>query len=411
MKKLLKRPAALAVLLLVLYLFGLVIGTLAISIYPIDRQKQYFINRAQDIAAEYVEGVDTSLHKIIGANMYIFIYAADGTLLRYIPSNSADPNAVPVISLEQKLAPVLEGKTLFRPAIAQIKQSYYNSILVVTGAPIYDDGQVIGAVFLAKNLMDLPEAIIGYLCYFTLFYWLSVYFIVSSIRKNRKLEQLQQNYIANITHALKSPIASVKTLTETLCDVENIDVNKQRTYYGLILQEMNLQGHMVQEILELSKLQSRERDLTKARCGVSECFSEVLDKYAMLCECARIEFAVSDRLFSLPPLYTNASCVSQVLEILLENALKYSQSGDRIEVTAETSKNLVTFCVRDTGAGISPQDLPHVFERFYRCSRNKNGNGLGLAIAWELIAGMKEKIWAESELGTGTAFYFTVHLK
>lgn len=411
MKRILKRPAALAVLLLALYLFGLVVGALAISFYPITRQGQYFVGRAQAIAAEYVEGVDTSLHKIIGANMYIFIYAADGTLLRYVPSNSVDPDAAPVLSLERELAPVLEGKTLFRTARAHIRQSYYNNILVVAGAPIYDDGQIIGAVFLAKNLMDLPEAIIGYLCYFTLFYWLSVYFIVSSIRKNRKLDQLQQNYIANITHALKSPIASVKTLTETLCDVENIDVNKQRTYYGLILQEMNQQGHMVQEILELSKLQSRERDMTKARVGVRECFSPVLDKYAMLCECARIEFVVSDGLFSLPQLYTNASCVRQVLEILLENALKYSQSGDRIGVSTAPGKNVVTFCVRDTGAGISPQDLPHVFERFYRCSGNKTGNGLGLAIARELIAGMKEKIWVESELGTGTAFYFTVRLK
>lgn len=411
MKKLLKHPAVLAVLLLALYLVGLVVGAFAISIYPLYKQRGYFIERAQSIAQEYVEGVETTLQKMTGANMYIFIFDADGSLVRYVPSTIAPPDPEPILTLERDFAKVMEGETLFHPAIARIRQPYYNSILEVAGAPIYSNGEVVGAVFLAKNLMDLPESIIGYICYFTLFYWLSVYFIVSSIRKNRKLEQLQQNYIANITHALKSPIASVKTLTETLCDVENIDVNRQRTYYGLILQEMNQQGHMVQEILELSKLQSRERDLTRVRVSADECFSGVLDKYAMLCECACIEFVVSEGLFSLPPLYTNASCASQVLEILLENALKYSQSGGRIEVSAAQSKSLVTFCVRDTGTGIAPQDLPHVFERFYRCSRSKNGNGLGLAIARELIAGMKEKIWVESELGAGTAFYFTVHLK
>lgn len=113
----------------------------------------------------------------------------------------------------------------------------------------------------------------------------------------------------------------------------------------------------------------------------------------MLCDCAHISLRVSDTIFELPPLYTNASCVKQVLEILLENALKYAEVGCMIKVEASAAKNQVLFCVRDNGIGIAAEDLPYVFDRFYKCNRNKSGSGLGLAIAKEIIVGLKERIW------------------
>jgi len=279
------------------------------------------------------------------------------------------------------------------------------------GTPIRESSGITGAAFLIKLQADLHGSIYGFLIYFSAFYWLSAYFISTYIRKKRKLDQIQQNYIANVTHALKAPIASVKTLTETLCDVENLDATKQRIYYGIILQEMNQQSHMVQEILELSKLQSRERDFTKAYVSAAEAFAPIFEKYSMLCDCAHISFRVSAALSQLPSLYTNASCVGQVLEILLENALKYTDDGGSIEVDAVGVRGQAVFSIHDDGTGISEEDLPHVFERFYKCSRSKSGSGLGLAIAKEIIAGLKEKIWVESELGTGTAFFFSVRLK
>ena len=99
------------------------------------------------------------------------------------------------------------------------------------------------------------------------------------------------------------------------------------------------------------------------------------------------------------------------MEILLENALKYVNDGGTIGVDATVSRGQVVFCIWDNGTGISAKDLPHVFERFYRCNRNKSGSGLGLSIAQEIITGLKEKIWVESEADKNTAFFFTVRLK
>ena len=190
------------------------------------------------------------------------------------------------------------------------------------------------------------------------------------------------------------------------------EILERTSYYGMILRETNFQSRMVQEILELSKLQSHGTDFTRTSVDAAKVFEEVLEKFSTLCDCAHISFYISDRLGQLPPLYTNGPCVRQVLEILLENAVKYASSDGSIWLEAEVEKNHVVFCVRDDGAGISKEDLPHVFERFYRCSRNmKTSSGLGLAIAKELTDNLKEKIWVESELGKGAAFCFTVRTR
>ncbi|MGN0969087.1 MAG: sensor histidine kinase, partial [Oscillospiraceae bacterium] len=407
MKKRSARPAAFAALFIVIYLCGLIIGACAISAFPIHRQKEFFVSRAHDIAREQLENVDTALQKTVDANTRILIYDDGGNCLRHVTPTNSNSNDKPGVPLKKYIPSVLAGNEIFRLAFARETQrasnSLLNDIMVVVGVPIEKQGNVVGAVFLIKNLMDLPATIVGYTIYFTLFYWLSVFFIVSNTRKKRKLDQLQQNYIANVTHAFKTPIASIKALSETLCDGVEPDPDKQKVYYGMILQEANRQDHMVRDVLELSKLQSNGMDFTKTRLRAAEVFDPVLKKYAALCDCMGIAFHVSEEVSRLPPLMTNAACLKQILEILLDNAVKFVPEGGDIWVDASTARNQVTFCVRDNGVGISKEALPRVFERFFKGSHdfNASGSGLGLAIAKEITAGLKEKIWVESEPGKG----------
>lgn len=417
MKKVLTRPSVLAALLVVLYLFGLLLGACAISAYPIYRQKEFFFSRARDIAREQLDGVDTALQETVDANTRILIYDAGGNCLRHVTPTNSTSNDKPRVPLRKYVPSVLAGKEIFRLAFARETQrasnSLLNDIMVVVGIPIEKQGTVVGAVFLIKNLMDLPATIVGYTVYFTLFYWLSVFFIVSNTRKKRKLDQLQQNYIANVTHAFKTPIASIKALSETLCDGVEPDPDKQKVYYGMILQEANRQDHMIRDVLELSKLQSNGMDFTKTKLRAAAVLDPVLEKYATLCDCMGISLHISEGISRLPPLYTNAACVKQLLEILLDNAVKFVPEGGDIWVDASAARSQTTFCVRDNGMGISKDALPHVFERFFKGSHdfNVSGSGLGLAIAKEIAAGLKEKIWAESEPGKGAAFFFTVRTK
>ena len=411
MKKLLRKSFVLPISLLILYLFGLIVGAFAISIYPINRQKTFFISRAEAIGSEYLEGTDAAFQSMIGANMYIYIYDGNGICIRHAASNRAESSTTPIVSLDKDLARALTGETLFHPAFARYGQRPYNSIMVVTGVPIHNG--TAGAVFLVKNLMDLPEAILGYCCYFTLFFWLSAYFIVSNIQKNKKLDELRQTYIANVTHALKTPVASIKALSETLCDEVEPDLDKQKVYYGMILREANRQDRMIRDILELSKLQSSGMDFSKTVLRAPDVFRPVLDKYTTLCDCMDISLHVSEKLDSLPPLFSNEACIKQILEILLDNAIKFVPEGGDIWLEASCTRKQAIFCIRDNGIGITKDAQPHIFERFYKCSHdfNESGSGLGLAIATEITAGLKERIWVESESEKGATFFFTVRLK
>lgn len=417
MKRRIDRPALIAVFLIVVYLLGMILGLFSIVIYPVyHRQKNGLFRRAEEISEEHMEGIEDTLEYIKSPMMRILIYSNDESGQQHIISQYSHENSESVSEikayLETYLPTVFNGQKVFAMTSSYETPKKLIQISLVAGVPIIKDETVVGAVFLVKFLENLQEAYLGYVAYFSVCYWVSAYFVITFIRKKRKLEEVQRNYIANVTHALKAPIASVKAITETLSDVAALDPDKRISYYGMILRETNLQSHMVQEILELSKLQSHETDFTRTSVRAPEILEQTLEKFSVLCDCARISFSVSDEIARLPPLYTNASCVAQILEILLENAVKYVNSGDSIWLDAAPVKNHAVFCVRDNGPGIAKEDLPHVFERFYRCSRNvKNSSGLGLAIAKELTDNLKEKIWVESELGKGAAFYFTVRTK
>lgn len=412
MKRLFTKPYMLPVVLIVLYLACLLLGAYVISAYPIYRQGEVFGEQARIVAQEHLKGKEDALNALTGANMRILIYDAQGTCRRYVaPSDPHSARSMGIL-LRKDIPSVLAGKEVFRTAFTRETQRMFPDILVVVGAPVRDQDSVVGAVFLVKNLLDLPTAVLAYVVYFTIFYWLSAFFIVSNIRKNKKLDKLRQTYIANVTHALKTPVASIKALAETLCDDVEPDPDQQRVYYGMILREANRQHHMIQDILELSKLQSDGMDFTKTNIYAATALGPVLDKYATLCDCMGISLHISEEISRLPPLYTNAACIKQLMEILLDNALKFVHEGGDIWVDAVCGRNKATICVRDNGIGIAKDALPHVFERFFKCSHdfNASGSGLGLAIAEEIISGLREKIWVESKLGEGTAFFFTVHL-
>lgn len=413
MKKLFRRPAVLAVLLVAAYLFGLLLGLFAIVIYPVHhRQKGAMLSRAQSIAAEYDQGVTYTMDYIKSATMRILIYSPDGTCLQNvtIPNIHKEPQDETAIHtyLQPYLAQALSGETQFALAPSYETPRNWTNYCMVAGVPIQSGG----AVILVKFLENLQEAYLGYLVYFSVFYWITVYCVITYHHKKKKLDEAQRTYIANVTHALKSPLASVKSITETLSDIEDLPPEKRMVYYGIILRETNLQSHMVQEILELSRIQNHGTDFSKTTVCADEVFQPVLEKFSTLCDCARISFRIPDDLSRLPPLYTNAAYIAQIMDILLENAVKYVNSGDHIQIHTVQAKTHLIFCVQDDGCGISKEDLPHVFERFYRCNSNvKDSSGLGLAIAKEIADHLGEKIWAESELGRGSRFCFTVHTK
>ena len=412
MKKLFDNTKFLIILVIVVFFAGIFLGILIVGLFPIlNHQKPGYVDHSYKIAAEYLDGRYDELEKMKNIYSHFFILDEHGEVVRSATYDEHHTVEDFMDYLGKWVPDVLSGREIF--AITESK--FTPSLLhfwVTVGVPALKDGKVEGAVFMISNLQNLPEAVLGYTIFFTILYWFSAALLFIYRVRKRRLDELQQTYIANVTHALKTPNASISAMAEALCDDVITDPDKQKLYYGMILQETAIQNRMVQEILDLSRLQSRQTDLTKEWIPSEEMLKPILEKYTVLCDCTDVTLHVSDAVRSLPPLYTNTACFTQILELLLDNAIKFVPENGDVWIDAQQNGHQVQLTIRDNGIGISKEDLPHIFERFYRCNRSdsyRNGSGLGLAIVKELVDGLDEKIRVESTLGEGTSFYVTVH--
>lgn len=223
--------------------------------------------------------------------------------------------------------------------------------------------------------------------------------------------KMQRDYVDNITHELKSPIASVRALTETMYDGLIQEEEKRKRYYKIILNEINGLENTVSNMLELSKIQNGQIDATKSSISSYELFDTVLEKYAALCDERNIALSISPDHNSGCTLYTNQNLASRMLEILLDNAVKFADRDHGcIQILFDENSKEVIVSITDNGSGITPDDQKLIFSRFYKGdkSHNEKGSGLGLSIAQEIAGCLNEKLWLRSSGPEGTTFCFTI---
>lgn len=232
------------------------------------------------------------------------------------------------------------------------------------------------------------------------------------ISEELKLERTRKDYVANISHELRTPLQTLRGLIEPLSDgMVKKEEDKQR-YYGIILHETLRLSRLIDDMLELSKLQSRTLAFKTFPFDLNDLLMEIETKFMPVMRDAGLNFKVSFNTGELPTVMGNPDRVEQIIVILMDNAKKYTPEGGSITIAAEyhedTDKVLVS--VIDTGQGIHEYDINHIFDRFFKAdrARGKKGTGLGLAIAKELLTYMGEDITVESVYGEGTTFTFTL---
>lgn len=287
------------------------------------------------------------------------------------------------------------------------------AFVAVAGAPVTAaDGTFLGEVYLICKLEYLPQIYIAFFLLCTVVYS-AVFLSLQSQRKNQQeVTNIYHQYIANISHELKTPIASIQAITETLSEGLVQDEATLSRYYGIISRESRLLEHSVLQIIELSKLQDHRMQFPRTAVPPEEIFVPLQKMFSSRCEDIGITFRIDDTIWKLPPLYTNAERISQLITILLDNAIKFVADDGTISISATTKYAQATIRVSDNGRGITKEDLPHIFERFYKTTvDNPTGSGLGLAIANEIMEGLHEKKWVRSKPGQGTTFFFTVPLR
>lgn len=229
------------------------------------------------------------------------------------------------------------------------------------------------------------------------------------ITELEKLETMRKDYVANVSHELRSPLTSIRGLIEPLMDSIVTDEEDIKRYYEIIYKESLRLSRLVDDIMELSRLQTSDVTIDKTSVNLNSIIEMVYEKFRIIDEDINLVY----KPVSLPKVYTNYDRIDQVLVILLDNAYKFTLKGGLIEIITEVRKKDVLVIIKDTGVGIDKEDLPFIFDRFYKSdkSRSKRGTGLGLSIAKEILSIMGESIDVKSEHGKGSTFEFTVHIE
>ena len=235
--------------------------------------------------------------------------------------------------------------------------------------------------------------------------------LVQDLTRVRRLETVRRDFISNISHELRTPLASLKALTETLQDGALSDPEAGPRFLGRIVTEVDALTQMAQELLDLSRIESGQVTLERESVFPKTLLTSAADRMKLQAERAGLNLHVecSD---DLPKVRADQSRLEQVLVNLIHNAVKFTRSGGEVALLAEAAEGGIRFAVKDTGIGIPLDDVPRVFERFYRVdkSRTGSGTGLGLSIARHIVEAHNGKIWVESEEGKGSTFYFSIPL-
>jgi len=235
--------------------------------------------------------------------------------------------------------------------------------------------------------------------------------ILSDVTSAERLEQTRRDYVANVSHELRTPLTAMRALIEPLRDgLIKTEEQRQQTYTVVLRETMRL-SRLVSDMLELSRLQSGKASLARSVFSPGPLLDLIHETYSAYAEDYQQTF-IYDMPPVLPDVTGNPDRTQQVLVSLLDNAFKYTPEGGSVTLSAAQESDVLRITVRDTGIGISQEDLPHVFDRFYKADKSHHGRGtgLGLAIAYEIMKGLGEEMHVESRPGEGSAFSFTLHI-
>jgi two-component system phosphate regulon sensor histidine kinase PhoR len=236
--------------------------------------------------------------------------------------------------------------------------------------------------------------------------------LLQDLTELRRLETVRRDFVSNITHELRTPLSSIKALAETLKEGALDDEPVAKDFLERINGEVDRLAQMVQELSELSRIESGESPLQKSVFNAADLLDTSVRRIKPQADRAGV-ILITEVSRKLPELNGDRDRIEQVLINLIHNAIKFTQPGGTITVSGAVHDNSLQFSVSDTGAGIPADDLTRIFERFYKAdkARSGSGTGLGLAIAKHIVAAHGGEIWVESIEGKGTQFYFTIPLK
>lgn len=229
--------------------------------------------------------------------------------------------------------------------------------------------------------------------------------VIQDITEHVKLDSMRKEFVANVSHELKTPIQSIMGYSETLME-NDVEKDMLQNFLGIINSESKRMDRMVKELLELSKYDRTQAEVEKTEFNLYEITKQALDSLKLETEKKNLTLEFLPPVMKMPLILADKSGIQRVIYNILTNAIKYTDEGGTIRVYVGCVENTAYIKVKDTGIGIPEEDLNKIFERFYRVdkarTRKTGGTGLGLSIAKEILEQNNSLINITSELGKGT---------
>jgi two-component system phosphate regulon sensor histidine kinase PhoR len=246
--------------------------------------------------------------------------------------------------------------------------------------------------------------------------------VLRDLTETERVEKTRRDFIANVSHELRTPLTSIQGYSETLLDGTPENSGPNREFLEIIRKNAARMSRLTEDLLTLARVESGETRFDTEPVPPTELLHDAEESFREIAPSQGVELQIVESsaenvaVESLPPVRADREAIHQVFSNLIDNAMKYGRSGGRIVLGARPAQRGVEFgvefYVQDFGAGISSEHLPRLFERFYRVdkarSRESGGTGLGLAIAKHIMLAHGGSIRAESELGHGSTFLFTL---
>jgi len=234
--------------------------------------------------------------------------------------------------------------------------------------------------------------------------------VVSEITELERLGRIRRDFVANISHELRTPVAAIQLLAETLAN-ELPGESDAQPWILKLQQQIDVLRQLTDELMDLALIESGQMPIKLVKTSAQDLVNETIELFRPQAERKQIALtaSVSEDIFVL----ADPTGARRVLGNLLHNAIKFTLVRGEVSVRAHAAGDMVEFLVQDNGSGIPARDLPRIFERFYRVDRARvqgeaRGTGMGLAIAKHLVEVHGGKIWAESVEGKGSTFHFTL---
>lgn len=236
--------------------------------------------------------------------------------------------------------------------------------------------------------------------------------LIQDLSEMRNLQTMRREFVGNVSHEMRTPLAAIKAIVETLQDGALEDREVARDFLDKVNTEVDKMTQMVNELLELSRIETGGVKLKMEQVDLNLLVQEVIARFNPQAERQQVAL-LTELSADLPLIQSDRNRIEQVIANLVHNAIKFTPSGGKATVRTGVEGESVVVSVSDTGIGISKEDLPHVFERFFKAdrSRSSSGTGLGLAIAKHTVQAHGGSIRVESEEGKGSTFSFSLPLK